>query len=168
MVHIYSVYITDECNVRSFDYEVDDECSLVITEKLNDVKAMALEGYEKSLRNHKNPIWLFTDKELATCFLASCKLSLSGWITEYEMARFRNCLNKLELLFAQEDTMKNVDELKLCPFCKGKADVKVDPWMSSCGDDAPKYFVMCRKCGSRTARYPKDKAIQYWNIRKAS
>lgn len=58
------------------------------------------------------------------------------------------------------------DGLKLCPFCLGRAIVKEDPWMIPCGEDAPKYYVVCKVCGSRTAKYPKQKAIEYWNARK--
>ena len=61
--------------------------------------------------------------------------------------------------------LNNNDDLLICPFCNGKAIIKEDPWLSTHGEDAPKFYVVCRTCGSRTGKYTKEKAIQYWNRR---
>ena len=98
MTRIYSVYVTENCDVKSFEYEVEDSYPLVAVDDLSDMKSLVLNGY-KNIRNHKSAIWIFTDKDLATCFKAACKTSLSTWITEYEKARYLSCLKKMDSVF---------------------------------------------------------------------
>ena len=65
-------------------------------------------------------------------------------------------------------------ELKPCPFCGGKADLRqedFDPrWMPTRNDPdsggCPPYYVQCDDCGATTEyRYMAHEAIELWNRR---
>lgn len=98
MAHIYSVYITEKCDVKSLEYDVDDGHSIPTVKDLTNIKYMILEGY-KEIQNHKSAIWCFTDRDLAVCFMVACKNNLSLWITEYEIKRYCDCLNRMDAVF---------------------------------------------------------------------
>lgn len=66
------------------------------------------------------------------------------------------------------------DELKPCPFCGGKAELRqedFDPrWMPTRNDPdsggCPPYYVKCNDCGASTEyRYAYSDAVELWNRR---
>ena len=57
-----------------------------------------------------------------------------------------------------------MSELKPCPFC-GSDDVGIAYRMPEFGEQV-KYFVVCNKCGSRTANFRSTRtAVNVWEAR---
>lgn len=59
-------------------------------------------------------------------------------------------------------------ELKPCPFCGGKAELKKREY----GDNTGFAYVLCKDCGNKTQEFDKsldlcavDEAIKSWNRR---
>ena len=65
-----------------------------------------------------------------------------------------------------------MSELKMCPFCGGKAILKEKIECYGHGDYAKEYFVECKSCGvcskkvCERERFANEKAIEAWNTRK--
>lgn len=59
-----------------------------------------------------------------------------------------------------------MDELKLCPFCGGEAEVKTQDYFdAACGRRT--YYAICRECRCRTSNFMGEVgAIDAWNRRE--
>lgn len=65
------------------------------------------------------------------------------------------------------EPVRNPDELKLCPFCGGRAlePYYYDRYDGYQGPGLGQYIIGCVKCSARVKERTKDKAIEVWNRR---